>query len=559
MDFPLQILPVGGLGKIGMNCMLVGHRDRWVMVDCGVQFPPVTLIGAERQLPDVAMLGRWRDKIEAVVITHGHEDHIGALPWVLPALDPATPVFASDFTTQLIHHRLEEHAAWDQSRMRRFKAGHRFTAGPFEVEPIRVTHSLPDCAAVALRSADGTVLHTGDWKIDEEPLDGERFDRDAFERLGRDGVSLMLSDSTNILSPGRTRSESDVARSLPRWVEGWPGRIIVTQFASNLHRLRAVAEVARATGRRIVFGGRSLWRYYEAAVASGRAPFAPGTALDLDEAEDLAPHETLIVTTGSQGERRSALARAAEGDHPAFKVGTGDRVLHSARVIPGNEATVFDMFNQLALRGAEVVAGRDTGIHASGHAQREELAELLRLVRPAHFVPVHGEYTFLRAHADLAREVGVPGTTVLQNGERFGGKPGPARGAVTDTARLGIELLDTLYNDGPVTADEESLRLKERRRIAWNGLIVVDAGVSRAADGRLEATARVALRAMWDDDGAMPKLLELTAERAIRACPPRTPLKEVEEVVAASLRRAVRKLTEKRPDVIVVLHLGRAQ
>jgi len=561
MEFPLQILPVGGLGKIGMNCMLVGHRDRWIMVDCGVQFPPVTLIGVERQLPDVAMLGRWRDKIEAVVITHGHEDHIGALPWVLPALDPATPIYATDFTTHLIHHRLDEHGGWDADRMRRFTPGRRFKAGPFEVEPIRVTHSIPDCSALALRTEDGTIIHTGDWKIDDEPMDGEHFDRDAFERLGQEGVHLLLSDSTNILSPGRTRSESAVARALPRWVEGWDGRIIVTQFASNLHRLRAVADVARQTGRKLVLGGRSIWRYLEAATATGRSPFPPGTALDIEDAADLDPRETLLVTTGSQGERRAALARAAEGDHRHLVVGTGDRILHSARVIPGNEAPVFDMFNQLALRGAQVVSGRDSGIHASGHAQRDELAELLRLVRPAHFVPVHGEYTFLRAHADLARELGLPGTTVLQNGERFGVRPGatPGPATVADTARLGIETLDTLYNDGPVTGDAESMHLRDRRRIAWNGIILIDAAIRRQPDARLDPTVHVQLRSMWDDDGALPKALELVAERAIRACPPRTPLKEVEEAVAASVRRAVRKATEKRPDVIVLLHLGRAQ
>ena len=558
MEFPLQILPIGGLGKIGMNCMLIGARDRWIMVDCGVQFPPVTLIGAERIIPDIAMIARWRDKIEAVVITHGHEDHIGALPWVLPVLDPAVPVFASRFTTRLIEHRLSEHNLWAPQRMHLYSPGERFQAGPFEIEPIRVTHSIPDCSSLAMRCEDGTILHTGDWKIDDEPMDGEHFDRAAFQRLGDEGVNLLLSDSTNIQTPGRTRSESEVARSLPQWVDGWPGRVIVTQFASNLHRMRALGDVARASGRQLVFCGRSLSRYYEAAVGSGRAPFPAGTAIDIEDAKGLDPARALIITTGSQGERRAALARAAEGNHRHLVVGTGDRVIHSARVIPGNEADVFEMFNQLSLRGADLVVGRHTGVHASGHACADELAEMLRLVRPGHFVPVHGEYTFLRGHAELAKACDVPQTTVLQNGERFGVRPGRTRGSVRDTARLEIELLDTLYNDGPVTADADDLHLKERRRIAWNGLILADITVRREPDGRLHGDARMQTRAMWDDGGALPGALAVVAERAVRGCPPRTPLKEVEEVVAASVRRAVRKATEKRPEVVVVLHMGRA-
>jgi len=558
MEFPLQILPIGGLGKIGMNCMLIGARDRWIMVDCGIQFPPVTLIGAERIIPDTATIARWRDKIEAVVITHGHEDHIGALPWVLPVLDPAVPVFASRFTTRLIEHRLSEHNLWDPERMHVYMPGERFDAGPFEVEPIRVTHSLPDCSALALRSEDGTILHTGDWKIDEEPMDGDHFDRAALERLGDEGVQLLLSDSTNILSPGRTRSESEVARGLPRWIDGWPGRVIVTQFASNLHRMRALAQVAEASDRQLVFCGRSLWRYYEAAAGAGRAPFAPGTVMDIDDAKSLDPRRALVVTTGSQGERRAALARAATGDHRHLVVGTGDRVIHSARVIPGNEADVYEMFNQLSLRGADLVAGRNTGVHASGHACQDELAEMFRLVRPAHFVPIHGEYTFLRGHAELAKKHDVPETTVLQNGERFGLRPGTKRGSVADTARLDIELLDTLYNDGPVTADADDLHLKERRRIAWNGVALVDITVRREPDGRLHGDARVQTRAMWDDGGTLPGALAVVAERAVHSCPPRTPVKEVEEAVAASVRRAFRKATDKRPDVVVVLHQGRA-
>ena len=213
MELPIRILPVGGLGKIGMNCMLIGHQDRWVLVDCGVQFPPSDLIGADKLLPDLSLIDRLGDRLEAVLITHGHEDHIGALPWLLPRLDPAVPVFASSFTTELIRHRVSEHFTLDDARMRLYAPGDRFRAGPFEVEPIRVTHSLPDCASLVLRCDDATLLHTGDWKIDAEPLDGEHFDHAAFARLADERV-VMLSDSTNVLSPGRTTSEAAVVRGI---------------------------------------------------------------------------------------------------------------------------------------------------------------------------------------------------------------------------------------------------------------------------------------------------------------------------------------------------------
>jgi len=555
MKLPLQIVPLGGVGKFGMNCMLVGHRDRWVMVDCGVQFPPADMIGAERVLPDLSFLDRFRDRLEAVLITHGHEDHIGALPWVLPRLDPATPVFASPFTTELIRDRLSEHGVWDAARMRGYTPGVRFEAGPFEVEPIRVTHSLPDCASLALRCEDGTVLHTGDWKIDDEPVDGEDFDRAAFERLGDEGLTVLLSDSTNIFSPGRTTSEASVGRALAQRVAAWPGRVIITQFASNLHRMELVARMAADTGRQLVLCGASLARYAQAATRARRPPFPPGTVMSMEDARDLDPGRALIVTTGSQGEGRAALMRAALGTHRSLVVGTGDLLLHSARVIPGNETGVVEMFNHLAQRGVEIVAGRATGIHASGHAQRDEIAELFRLTRPACFVPVHGEYTFLRAHAELARECEVTSTTVLQNGELLGIARGK-QARVTDTARLGFEPLSPIYNDGPATGDADAMRLSERKRIAWNGVVVIDVAITRDAEGRLSASARARTRALFDDDDTLDGRLARVAERVVAACPARTPLREIEEAVAASVRRAVKKALEKRPDVIVTLHTG---
>lgn len=431
--------------------------------------------------------------------------------------------------------------------------------------PIRVTHSLPDCASLVLRCADATLLHTGDWKIDPEPLDDEHFDLDAFARLQHERV-VMLSDSTNILSPGRTTSEAAVVRAIHPLVAAHPGRVIITQFASNLHRLRGLAQVAADTGRQLVLCGASLFRYADSASRARIPVFPPGTAISLEDAKHLAPNQVLVVTTGSQGESRAALARAAVGHHKDLHIGTGDLLLHSARVIPGNEVPVADMFSNLALRGAKIIAGRNAGIHASGHAQRDELAELIRLVRPAVFIPVHGESSFLTAHAALARDQGVDTALVVQNGETIGvgrainGAPtttaAAARAPSLDVARLSMETPSLLYNDGPSTGDIDQMRLLERKRIAWNGVVCIDVGVTDLPSGARSAIARTQTRAIFDPDDTLDAILARLAERVVANCPPRTPLRELEEAIAASVRRAVKKSHEKRPDVIVTLHKG---
>lgn len=532
--------------------MLIGHRDRYVMVDCGIQFPDPWELGADRKLVDLDQLAAYSDRIEAVVITHGHEDHIGGLPWALPHLDPAVKIHASPFTTRLIERRLTEHNCWDASRIVNYDAGDTFDAGPFNVEAVRVTHSLPDCCSLALRCDDGTIVHTGDWKIDEHPMDGEHFDREAFARLGADGVTCLLSDSTNVMVPGWTRSERAVATSLLERIEGHEGRVIVTQFASNLHRQRALVEAAEATGRHIVFAGRSLSTYLRAAATCGRAPIDPGKVIDIENVDQLADKRTLIVCTGSQGEKNAALGRACNDDHRYLKLRKTDLLLHSARIIPGNEAQTYQMFNSIAKRGVELVYGRNTGIHASGHARQEELAELINLLKPGHLIPVHGEYTFLKKHVAHGIATGVA-STLIRNGELVGIGKKPATGGSTVKV-LEYDAPTIYYNDGYATGDHEQMLLSERRRVAWNGVVALRVDIQRQKNQSAVASGcELDSRALWQGaDEAILERIQALVVRVVAACPPKTPMREIEEAVRMGVRRLCRKETGRKPDVIVL-------
>ncbi|CAI8584371.1 unnamed protein product [Vicia faba] len=399
---PLRVLPIGGLGEIGMNCMLVGNHDRYILIDAGIMFPDYDDLGVQKIIPDTTFIRKWSHKIEALVITHGHEDHIGALPWVIPALDSNTPIFASSFTMELIKKRLKEHGIFLSSRLKIFRTKNKFVAGPFEIEPIRVTHSIPDCCGLVLRCSDGTILHTGDWKIDETPLDGKVFDREALEELSKEGVTLMMSDSTNVLSPGRTTSESVVADALLRHISATKGRVITTQFASNLHRIGSVKAAADLTGRKLVFVGMSLRTYLEAAWKDGKAPFDPSTLVKAEDIDAYAPKDLLIVTTGSQAEPRAALNLASYGSSHAFKLTKEDIILYSAKVIPGNESRVMEMMNRISEIGSTIVMGRNENLHTSGHAYRGELTLDILIVRFLEFTCMN------RAVFGPVRVSGVP-------------------------------------------------------------------------------------------------------------------------------------------------------
>ncbi|CAI5464643.1 unnamed protein product [Closterium sp. Yama58-4] len=571
---PLRVLPIGGVGEIGMNCMLVGHRDRYIMIDAGLMFPDYEEVGMQRVLPDTAFIHRWRHKIEALIITHGHEDHIGALPWVLPALDPSTPVFATGFTMQLVKRRLKEHNLPFEKRCKAVQMRTRFRAGPFEVEAVRVTHSIPDCCGLVLRCDDGTIFHTGDWKIDENPLDGRHFDREFLEGLSKEGVTLMMSDSTNSLAPGRTTSESSVAAALMDAVLAAKGRVITTQFASNVHRLGAVKAAADAAGRRLVFLGMSLRTYLDAAFRDGQAPFDPSVLLKAEDMSAFSPRDLLIVTTGSQGEPRAALNLASYGTSKMLQLNADDTVLYSAKMIPGNETRVVKMMNRIALQGPRILQGRQHGLHTSGHAYSEEQQEVIRLVQPQHFLPVHGEYAFMKEHQLLAQRQGIRHTTVISNGEMVGVAPLRNAKVVSNGFYHQPRIhLETMYNDGGIAfGNAREMAVGERLHVATEGIVIATVEVFREAPGEevleaftdadeddeddgaprgLHGRLQIRTRCLWVDRGKLTDMMHTAGMAALNRLSRDASLALVERSIAQVLRKTVQRHSSRRPEVIV--------
>ncbi|KAH7684987.1 Ribonuclease J protein [Dioscorea alata] len=478
---------------------------------------------------------------------------------VIPALDAHTPIFASSFTMELIKKRLKEFGIFVPSRLKLLKIRKRFLAGPFEVEPIRVTHSIPDCCGLVLRCSDGTIFHTGDWKIDESPLDGKVFDRAALEELSKEGVTLMMSDSTNVLSPGRSISESVVRDALLRHISAAKGRVITTQFASNIHRLGSVKAAADLTGRKLVFVGMSLRTYLDAAFRDGKAPMDPSTLLKVEDIDGYSPRDLLIVTTGSQAEPRAALNLASFGGSHSLKLNKDDVILYSAKVIPGNETRVMKMLNRISELGSTIVMGKNEGLHTSGHGYRGELEEVLKIVKPQHFLPVHGELLFLKEHELLGKSTGIRHTAVIKNGEMLGVSHLRNRRVLSNGfTPLGKEELQLMYSDGDKAfGTSQELCVDERFRIASDGVIIVSMEIMRqqavnGSEGCLKGKVRITTRCLWLDKGKLLDALYKGAHAALSSCPVTCPLAHMERIVSEVLRKIVRKYSGKRPEVVAV-------
>ena len=460
---PARVVFLGGLGEIGRNMIVVESDGRLLVIDCGLSFPNDEMLGVDLVLPDYSWVSDRRADVDGVLLTHGHEDHVGALSWFLK--DNPVPVYGTPLTLGIASRRLDEFEV--EADMRAIAAPGTATIGTFECEFVPVSHSIPDAVAVAIGTSGGRILYTGDFKIDETPIDGRRTDLDALARLGASGVDVLLSDSTNAERPGRTPSERIVGDALRKIFEDAKRRIIVACFASNLHRVQQVCEVAEATGRRVACVGRSMVANVEVGRQLGHLQVNDGSMIDVEELDDLDPADTVVLCTGSQGEPLSALSLIAGDEHKFVRAERGDTVVLSASPIPGNEASVHRVINSFYKIGVDVFHSETSAVHVSGHAASDELMQMLEITRPANFVPVHGEYRQLAIHAGLARAKGRREESIfivedgdvleLRDGKVTRGEPVPAGMVLVDGLGVG--------DVGPVV-------LRDRRHLAGDGILV---------------------------------------------------------------------------------------
>ena len=462
----LKIVPLGGLGEIGLNMMAFEYEGAIVVVDAGLMFPEDYMLGIDYVIPDFGYLKTNGARLKGVVLTHAHEDHIGALPYLLREFK--VPVFGTKFTLGMVRHKLEEHGLLPDVHLMEIRPGATLHLGPFDIEFIRVAHSVVDGVGIALKTPVGLIVHTGDFKIGHSGVEGMDTDLNRFARLGEQGVLALLSDSTNVEKPGYTISDRQVGETLAGIASESHGRIIVALFASSIARIQQIVNIAERTGRKIVFNGKSVESSARLACEMGYLTIGQNTEIEIDDLGNYSEEETIIVTTGSQGEPMSALARMAGGVHKHIEIQPGDTVILSSKFIPGNEKAIANIINNLYRRGADVIYEKISEIHVSGHAFREELKLMIQLTRPRYFIPVHGEYRHLVHHARLAQEMGIPEERVLlaENGrvvefDENGGRLG-------DTVETGRVLID-----GKGVGDIGRSVLKERRVLSEEGLVMV--------------------------------------------------------------------------------------
>ncbi|MCR5875626.1 ribonuclease J [Phenylobacterium sp. J426] len=544
----LVFLPLGGSNEIGMNFNLYGfgpaHDRKWIVVDLGVTFGDQTTPGVEVILPDPEYIEEYADRILGIVLTHAHEDHIGAVAWLWPRLK--APIYATPFTAFVLREKLREADLLDEAEITEVPLGGRIELGPFSLELITLTHSIPEPNGLAIKTPLGTVLHTGDWKIDPDPLLGGPTDIDRIRELGDEGVLAMVCDSTNVFQDGHAGSEAEVRAALTPLIGGLKGKVAVACFASNVARMDSVIHAAEAAGRRVCLVGRSMHRMAAAAKSVGLMqdvqPF-----LDDSEAKHLPESQVLYLCTGSQGEPRAALARIADGTHPHVSLGAGDAVIFSSRVIPGNEIPIRNLQNNLTERGVRLYTERDhPGIHVSGHPCRDELAEMYRWARPEVAVPTHGERRHLMEHAAFARDLQVPQQVTPRNGDMV--RLAPGRAEVIDEVPSG-----RLFVDAGVLTPENGQALRERRHASYNGMIAV----SVVLDGRSKVAAGPQVRALGlpaDEDYPLEEALDDLAEEAEAALgrlkgEQRELDDEVETAISRAVKKACQRIWGRRPVV----------
>jgi len=545
----VRLIPLGGLGEIGLNMMLVEFGDDVVAVDCGLMFPdPDEMPGIDYVIPDFSYAVAKRDGFRAVLLTHGHEDHIGALPYLLRTT--RIPVYGTPLTLALVAEKLREHNLLETADLRPMKPHDRIEAGPFRIEPIRVTHSIADGIGLAIDTPVGTIVHTGDFKLDPSPLDGETPDYKRFTELGEHGVLLLCSDSTNVGRPGHTRSERDVGVALRERFQRASGRIVVATFASHIHRIQQVLMLAAEHGRRVALLGMSMEKNVRVASELGYLRVPADLMMPLDDLVALPPGRQVILSTGSQGEPNSALSLLATGEHRAMQVERGDLVIISARVIPGNERTIGRVINALLRRGADVLYEDNAFVHVSGHASQEDLKLMLNLTRPRYFMPVHGEYRHLLGHARLAESVGLAADRVFLVED----------GAVVEMTKTAARVIghlpvDRVLVDGKGIGDIGSVVLRDRQILAESGLVAVSLVIDRT--GRVVSGPEIASRGFVYMQENRPLIDEIkqAVMDAVTGRDPATPgdREAIGSLVRTTVRQFINQRFQRKPIVLPII------
>ncbi|BDI32272.1 ribonuclease J [Capsulimonas corticalis] len=545
----LQIIPLGGIGEIGKNMTAIRCGDQIVVIDCGLSFPGAEQLGVDLVIPDISYLLEHKEMVQGIILTHGHEDHIGALAFVLKELN--VPVYGTRLTIGFTKGKLAEHRVLDKAKLHVFSANDKFRLGIFEIEPFRVAHSIPDAVGFAVHTPAGTLVHTGDFKFDQTPVDGQLFDIAKLTRIGQEGVLVLLSDCTNVERPGFVPSEATVAGALENIFRAAQRRVIMACFASNVHRVQTAIDMSVKYGRKVALMGRSMERNMEMAQQMGYLRVPEGTRIRADEIEDYFPQQVTVITTGSQGEPMAALSRMAVDDHRKIKIVPGDTVILAASAVPGNEDAVWRTVNHLFRRGAEVIYDSIAPVHVSGHGYAEELKLMLNLVDPQYVMPVHGEYRMLHRYAQIAGEMGWPQEDVI-------------RGEIGDIIEVSeevagvvgrVEKSGAVLIDGTGIGDVSEIVLRDRLHIGQDGFLVLVVGVS-AETGEIVSGPEVISRGFvyMDQSEALVEEIKTVIIEKIKNLP-----EEDNDwmVVQQDLRDAVGKFlykkTQRRPMILPIL------
>jgi len=543
----LQIIPLGGLGEFGMNCLAVRWEDDIIVIDAGLMFPETELLGVDIVVPDISYLIENKQHVRAILLTHGHEDHIGGLPWILSELK--VPVYATEFTLAYVEGKLEEHGMLDETELIEIAPKEKFTIGPFTIEPIRVTHSLVDCVALAVDTPAGVIIHTGDFKIDLTPLDDKAFDMHTFAEYGKRGVLALLQDSTNVERSGYTPSERAVIPRLDEVFARTKKKLFFSCFSSSIYRIRIALDLARAHGRKVAVIGRSMMDSTEVAQDLGYIDIPPGLVINPGQLRDYAPDQLMILISGTQGEPMSALSRAAVDNHKHARIDAGDTVVLSSRIIPGNEKNIHRVIDHLNRREADVICddGASGLIHVSGHGSQDELRLLINLVRPKYFIPMHGDYRFLRRHTQIAMETGaVEHAMVIEDGDVLELDKDNAR--KRDKVTAGRILIDS----GSSIDVVEDLVIRDRRILSEDGVVLAVLAINRRT-GKVERPPEVIMRGFGGADitdqareTVLKTLDGLSSEQ-------KSDYGMVNEKVRVELKRSIQKATGRRPMIMPVI------